>query len=136
MNNIEDVFLKDSVEINDIDFFEVIETKLNAFFSESLLNIILYSLETGVLNTILVDKKYELLKENFFIENLIHHHFQNTKFLKKGIMKYNKNKVTIYNDLQIPESKLYFEKLINYFNKEITPRYIENENNLRNAKKD
>ena len=130
-NNIKDIFIKDNVEINDIDFFEIINTKLNRIFFKYLLNIIVYSLEEGILFPLLVENNYEILKENFFLDNLIHHHFQNTQFKKKLIMKFNKNKVTIYNGLQVQKCKINFDSIINYINKEIIFRYTKNEESLR-----
>ena len=46
-------------------------------------------------------------------------------------MKINGNEVHIYNGLQIPKSKKYFNILINYIKEEIITRYKENESLMR-----
>ena len=62
MNFVKDIFLKDIIEINDIDFFEVLNSKFDTFFSKCLLNIIYYSLEEEILNQILIDDKRSYLQ--------------------------------------------------------------------------
>ena len=135
INFIKDIFLKDIIEINDIDFFEVINTKLNTFFCQGLLNIIFYSLEEEVLNQILLEKNYSILIENNFLYHLICQIFKMTKFKKNIKMKYNSNKLIIYNGLQIPKSKANIEHLLNYIENEILTRYKENEKLLREVNK-
>ena len=137
MNIIKDVFIEDIIEINDIDFFEIINTKLNSFFCQCLSNIILYSFEEEVLNQILIDKTFKLIRENSFIDNLVNQHFKNTKFNKKAKMKVNSNKVMIYNCLEIPKSKLNIENLMNYMKNGLISMYKQNEESLRkNIKKE
>ena len=46
-------------------------------------------------------------------------------------MKVNANKITIYNGLEIPKSKLYMDKLIKYVNDDICQNYSKNEESLR-----
>ena len=88
--------------------------KLNTFFCQGLLNIIFYSLEEEVLNQILLEKNYSILIENNFLYHLICQIFKMTKFKKNIKMKYNSNKLIIYNGLQIPKSKANIEHLLNY----------------------
>ena len=135
-DSIKDIFLLDDVEINGVDFYELIYNKFRMIFSKFLLNIIYFSLEEGVLNPILIEKNYSLLQDNYFINNLIHDNFQNIKFGKTISMKVNKNKTKIYNGFEIPKSEPNLKGLLLYLKKDILPLYIENEVSLRKNIKD
>ena len=130
---IKDIFTTGIIEVNDVDFFEIINSKLSTYFISFLLKILIYSFRENVLNQILFNEKFDLLMQNEYFSNLIKNHFEFTKFkfnppLK---MKVNANSVTIYNGLVIPKSKLYMDKLIKYVNDDISLNYKKNEDSLR-----
>ena len=107
-NVIKDVFITDIIEVNDVDFFEVISTKLNSDFCLYLLKIILYSLNENVLNQLLINPNFDLLMKNGFFSNLINTVFDKSKFnFRLPIkMNINANQVKIYNGLEIPKANL------------------------------
>ena len=130
---IKDAFTTDISEVNDVDFFEVINSKLSTYFCKYFLNIIFYGFKENVLNQILNTSHFDLIMQNDYFNNLINSHFENIKYKFNPPIKMNvnANKITIYNGLEIPKSRFYLEKLINYINEEIGVRYIENEQLLR-----
>ena len=130
---IKDVFITDITEVNNIDFLDVINSKLNEYFCLYLLQIIFYSLRENVLNQIITTKHFDLLMKNDYFNNIIASTFEKTqfKFIPRIKMIENENKITIYNGLELPKSKLYFDRLIKYFSDELNNRYIENEESLR-----
>ncbi len=130
---IKDVFITGIIEVNDIDFFEVINSKLSTYFISYLLKILLFSLKENILNQILFGNNFDLLMQNEYFNNLITSHFDNTKFTFNPPikMKVNANKITIYNGLEIPKSKLFMDKLIKYVNDDICQNYLKNEESLR-----
>ena len=130
---IKDVFTNDIIEVNDVDFFEVINTRLSTYFISYLLNIIYYSLSKNILNQILNTRHFDLLFQDEYFNNLITSTFEVNKFkFKKPIkMEVNANEIIIYNELEIPDSKSNFDKLIKYVNEEICSRYFKNEELLR-----
>ena len=130
---IKDIFTTGILEVNDVDFFEVINSKLSTYFISYLLKILCYSFKENILSQILLSKNIDLLMQNDYFNNLIVSHFNNTKFnFNPAIkMKINANKVTIYNGLAIPKSKLYMDKIIKYVKDDICANYIKNEESLR-----
>ena len=111
-----DIFVSDIGEMNDVDIFEVIGTKLSTYFCSYLLKIILYAYKENILNQLLCNEKYDLILQNEFFLNLINKTFEKTKFnfnppLK---MRINGNNVDIYNDFKIPKSKPNFDLIIQY----------------------
>ena len=58
---IKDIFINDIMEINDVDFFEVIGSKLSEYFCSYLLKIILQAFKDNILNQLLCNPKYEML---------------------------------------------------------------------------
>ena len=129
---IKDTFISD-IDENDIDFFEVINSKLSTYFVSYLLNIIFFSFKENVLNQMLINPNLEFLLQNEFINNIIINNFNKIKFnfvpkLKLGI---SQNKIDIYNGLIIPKSKNNFDIIIKYINDGIAKRYIDNEESLR-----
>ena len=121
---VKDIFVTDITEINDVDIFEVIGTKLSTYFCSYLLKIILYAYKENILNQLLCNPKYELILQNEFFLNLINKTFEKTKFnfnppLK---MRINGNNVEIYNDFKIPKSKSFLEKIIQYVNSDMIKR--------------
>ena len=46
-------------------------------------------------------------------------------------MAINSNKIIIYNGLELPKSKIYFEALIKYVNNDIVQKFLINEEILR-----
>ena len=130
---IKDVFITDITEVNNIDFLDVINSKLNEYFCSYLLQIIFYSLRENVLNQIITTKHFDLLMKNDYFNNIIASTFVKTKFnfIPRIKMIENKNKITIYNGLELPKSNYHFDKLIKYFSDELNNRYIENEESLR-----
>jgi hypothetical protein len=70
------------------------------------------------------------MKSEYF-KNMIKSYFDNVDFnftIKTGV---NLNKITIYNGLQIPQSKTYLDKVVKYVDDEICNRFIDNEDSLR-----
>ena len=136
-NTIQKIFLSDSLEINDIDFIEVISTKLSSIFCECLLKIIFKSLTDSVLNPFIINKDINTLLKNNFFNNLVTSYFEKPQNVNKKLrMNINANNVTIYNGLKIPRSKQIFNELIKYFDEEISERYIKNEDILRKGYKE
>ena len=130
---INEVFTSDILEVNDVDFLEVINSKLINNYSLYFLKIIFTGFKDNILNPLLINKNYEIFLQNKFFNDIIMKFFEKKTFnltspVKLGI---NKNNITIYNGLQIPQSKIYFDKIIKYVNDEIIERFIENENLLR-----
>ena len=76
---VKDIFVTDITEINDVDIFEVIGTKLSTYFCSYLLKIILYAYKENILNQLLCNPKYELILQNEFFLNLINKTFEKTK---------------------------------------------------------
>ena len=120
------VFTTENIEINDIDFFEVINSRLSVHFCACLLNIIFFSLKENVLNPALFGSRFDSIAKLEFFQKTINSIFEKEKFdnLKLN-SRVNGNKITIYNGLEIPKSKNYFDKIVNY------KRYIDNEGVLR-----
>ena len=130
---INEVFLTNAIEANDVDFFEIIHSILIINFSKFLLNIIFHLLKQHILLQIVEQDKYNNLKSSNYFSEFISEELNKKKFnfvpqLKPVI---NGNQITIYNGLQVPESKLHLEKINVYINNEILSRYIENEDSLR-----
>ncbi len=133
-----EVLTSDVLEVNDVDFMDVINSKLVNIYSLYFLKIILTGFKDNILNQLLINKNYEIFLQNDFFKNIIIKYFEKKTFnfvppIKLGI---NKNNITIYNGLQIPHSKIYFDKIIKYVNDEINERFIENENLLRKIYED
>ena len=134
---IKDIFVSDIMEVNDIDIFEVISTKLSTYFFSYLVKIIFYAFKENILNQFLCNEKYEIILQNEYFQNLINKTFDNVKFnfrppLK---MKINGNKVTIYNEFKIPKSKAHFDLIIKYVTNDIvnkkTDSLVDVEHSLR-----
>ena len=130
---VNEVFTSDILEVNDIDFLEVIKSKLNSCYSGFLLNIIFSGFKENILNQLLINNDLEFIFQNKYFNRIILDLFNKKTFnfippIKPEI---NKNKVTIYNDLKIPKSKQFLDKIIKYLNDEICERFIINENSLR-----
>ena len=128
---INDIYTSDVIEVNDIDFFEVISSKLGNYISLSLLKMIYQGLKDNILNQIIIGNNFETFMKNEYLSNIILNYLTNTNFnikLKQGI---NSNKITIYNGLQLPQSKPNLDKIISYVSETISQRYIDNENLLR-----
>ena len=132
-NVIKDIFITDIIEINDVDFFEVINSKLSIDFCTYLLKIVLFSLKENVLTQILNNPHFDLIMQNEYFSNFINNIFDKTNFnfVPPIKMNVNANKITIFNGLQIPKSKSYLELLIKYVNEDIYVNYLENEQLLR-----
>ena len=130
---IKDVFITDIIDVNDVDFFEVINSKLSSYFCSYLLNIIFHSLKENVLNQILFNPDLDSLMHNEYFNNLIDNIFNKIKFnfVPKLKMNVNANKITIYNGLELPKSKSYLEIIIKYVDEDIAPKYLEQEGNIR-----
>ena len=136
---IKDVFISDcfEVNVNDVDFFEIINSKLSNYFCLYLLNIIYYALNENILNQILFGIHFESIQKIEFFKNLINSTFNKEKFTLKLKTRINANQIKIYNGLNIPKSKNFLDIIVNYIDKDISPRYIENEELLRkNYKKE
>ena len=128
---INEVYISDNLKGNDIDFFEVLHSKLSNYLSVCLLKVIFGGLKENILNQILINDNLNLFIQNNYFNNIIISFFDNIEFnfmVKVGI---NMNKVIIYNGLQIPKSKIYLDKVVKYVSDELTQRFIDNENSLR-----
>lgn len=77
---IQDIFLSDNLDVNDIDLFEVIGSKLSTYFFSFLVNIIAYTFKTNILNQLLCNPKYELILQNEYFLNLINQAFDKATF--------------------------------------------------------
>lgn len=123
------------MEINDIDFFEVIGSKLSEYFCSYLLKIILQAFKENILNQLLCNPKYEIVMQNEFFMNLINKTFETTKFnfVPPVKMKINANKMTIFNGFKIPKSKPYFDLIINYVTNEIIKKKKDNLNDVEQS---
>ena len=127
-----DVFITDIIEVNDVDFFEVINSKISSYFCKYLLNIIYFSLKNCILNPLLFNNNMELITNNKYFKNLINEFFEKIEFkVEKLKMNINYNNIIIYNGIEIPKSIFAFQTIINYINTEIIQRFINNEHNLR-----
>ena len=135
-NSIKDIFLSDTNEINDIDFIEVISSKLSITFCKFLLRIIYASLNDNILNCFLINKDINSLLKNDYFKNLVTGYFEKPIILTKNLkMDINANQISIYNSLKIPQSRQNINKLIKYFN-ENCKDFSENEDSLRKRIKD
>ena len=129
---IESVFTSDIIEVNDVDFFEVINSKLGSYFCKFLLKIIYFSLKDCILNPLLNNSHFDLITNDEFFKKLIDNYFEKTDFIgQMPKMAINTNKVNIYNGLELPGSKTYLVSLIKYVNNDIAPRFLINEETLR-----
>ena len=130
---INEVFLSNVIEVNDVDFFEVLNSFLKSNVCKLLLNIIFFLLKQHVLIPILDTKNFENFKNISFFNDLITDEFNKKDFNFVPQIKtlINSNSAIIYNNLQIPESKIFLEKINTYINNEIYNRYVENEDSLR-----
>ena len=130
---IKDVFTTGILEVNDVDFFEVINSKLSTYFISYLLKIIFFSLKENILNQILFNNNFDLLMKTDYFNNLITTNFEKTKFNFNPPIKMNinANKITIFNGLVIPKSKLFMDKIIKYVMDDICHNYTKNEDSLR-----
>ena len=54
---VKNVFISD-IDENDVDFFEVINSKLSSYFVSYLLNIIFYGFKENILNQILINPNF------------------------------------------------------------------------------
>ena len=132
---IDDVFTSDVMEVNDVDFFEVINSKLGSFFCNYLLKIIYFSLKDCVLNTLLFNKHFDLIMNNEYFQKFINEYFEKTEFTGTAPkMNINSNEVNIFNGLEIPKSKGSFDLLVKYINDSVASRYLniekKNEKNI------
>ena len=128
---INEIYTSDILEVNDIDFFEVINSKLSIYLSTCLLKVIFSGLKENIFNQIVISDNYDLFMKSEYFKNMIKSYFDNVDFnfrIKTGV---NLNKITIYNGLQIPQSKTYLDKVVKYVDDEICSRFIDNEDSLR-----
>ena len=133
-NDIKDVFISDNLDINDVDFIEVISTKLSRSFCSCLLKIIYNSLNDNILGPFLINKDIESLLKNNYFNNLINNYFEKTINPNKKLnMNINANEINIYNGLLLPKSKTALSALIKYFDGRLEI-FNTNEASLRNKK--
>ena len=128
---IKDVFISDIIEVNDVDFFEIINSKLTIYFCSYLLNILYHSLKENILNQMLFGEQFDLIIKIPFFQNLVNSTFEKIKFTQKLSTKINGNQIKIYTGLDLPKSKNIFDILANYIDNDISQRYNENEELLR-----
>ena len=134
---IEDVFISDTMEVNDVDFFEVVNSKLGSFFCNYLLRIIFFSLRDSVLIPLLNNTHFDLITENEYFKNLINEYFDNIDFIgNMPKMNINGNEVNIYNGLELPKSKSFFDLLVKYVNDDVCEAYKKKEMDLRKVIKE
>ena len=131
-NDIKDVFTSDNLDINDVDFIEVISTKLSRSFCFCLLKIIYNSLNENILLPFIINKDIDSFKKNNYFNNLINNYFEKTiNTHKKLDMNINANEIIIYNGLLIPKSKSNLSTLMKYFEGRLE-KFNTNEALLRN----
>ena len=134
---IENVFITDIIEVNDVDFFEVITSNLGIYFSKYLLKIIYFSLKDCILSPLLISTHLDLITKEQYIKDMVEEYFEKTEFDGQlPRININANNIIIYNGLELPRSKFYFELLFKYVNDTIVSRYLSNENSLRNLIKE
>ena len=133
MNIINEIFTSEINEVPGTDFMEVIDNKLNDYFNRLLLNIINYFLNKNILIPILNEQNLDKFLNDSYFEDLINSEFDKESFNFDPQLKLEikANMILIYNGLSIPQSNIYFDKIINYINEKICPNYIENEKLLR-----
>ena len=130
-NCAKDIYFSDVIEINDIDFIEIISTKLSSIYFQFLLKIIYSGLSDNILNPFIINKDINSLWKNDYFNNLITNYFEKKEnFNRKVKMDINGNEIIIYNGLKLPQSKQNINILIKFF-KEISQRYSKNEESLR-----
>ena len=134
-NSIKDIFISTSLEVNDIDFIEVILTKLSESYQKIFLQIIYACLNDNILNPFIINKDINDLLKDIKFKNLITGYFENSTNTKALKMKLNANNITIYNGLKLPKSFQNFNYLINNF-MEISEQFNKNEESLRKNYKD
>ena len=129
---IKDVFTTDIIEVNDVDFFEVISSKLGIYFCKYLLKIIFFSLRDCILCPLLYSTNLDIITKELYFKNMIEEYFEKTEFIgPMPRMVVNANNLTIFNGMQMPRSKFYLEALIKYVNSSIVSRYLNSESSLR-----
>ena len=134
---IDDVFTSDVMEVNDDDFFEVINSKLGSFFCNYLLKIIYFSLKDCVLNTLLFNKHLDLIINNEYFQKFISEYFEKTEFVGTAPkMNINANELNIYNGLEIPKSRGSFDLLVKYIDGSVALRYLNIEKKMRKIYKE
>ena len=134
---IDDVFTSDVMEVNDVDFFEVINSKLGSFFCNYLLKIIYFSLKDCVLNTLLFNKHLDLIINNEYFQKFISEYFEKTEFVGTAPkMNINANELNIYNGLEIPKSRGSFDLLVKYISGSVALRYLNIEKKMRKIYKE
>ena len=132
-NYIRDIFLSDSLEIDDIDFIEVIKTKLEIIYSKFLLKIIYSSLNDNILNPFIINKEIDSLMISDKFKTSIINYFENKMNIQKNLkMRLNANEIMILNGLKIPGIDKIFNELIKNFEKDYD-RFFQNEESLRQA---
>ena len=134
---IKDAFTTEISEVNDVDFFEVINSKLSTYFCLYLSKIIFYTLKENILNQILNTNHFDMIMQNDYFYNIVHTAFEKKtfNFVPPLKMNINANQITIYNGLEIPQSKLNLDKLIKYINEQIYQfliKFLENYQELIN----
>ena len=130
---INEVFFSDIIEIDDVDFFEVISSKLNNQFFNYLMNIIFDSLKESILLPILNNENFNLLIEDKYFNNLINKEFEKSDFIFTQPLKkvFESNKIRLLNGFNLPKCKYYLDIIINYTKNGISSKYIKNEGELR-----
>ena len=130
---INEVFTSKIIEINDIDFYEVINSKFNNFFSGFLLNIIVDSIKNHIILPILNQKNLQILLENEYFNNLIMNQFDKDTFRinPKPKQMINSYKISFFNGFILPKSKFILDNITKYIKEEISNRYFINEENIR-----
>ena len=131
MNIINEIFTSEINEVPGTDFMEVIDNKLNDYFNRLLLNIINYFLNKNILIPILNEQNLDKFLNDCYFEDLINSDKESFNFDLQLKLEIKANMILIYNGLSIPQSNIYFDKIINYINDKICPNYIENEELLR-----
>ena len=133
---IKNIFTTDIDEINDVDFFEIINSKLSVYFCRYLLNILNYSIEKDILCPLLNNDSMDIIFQNDLFNNIITEVFDEIKFKKKLIANINANKIKLYNGLKLPGCREYLNKIYIYFNSDkFAEKFEKCENSLRKCYK-
>ena len=86
---------------------------------------------------LLISTHLDLITKEQYIKDMVEEYFEKTEFDGQlPRMDINANNIIIYNGLELPRSKFYFELLFKYVNDTIVSRYLNNENSLRNLIKE
>ena len=125
---VNEVFTADIIESNVVDFYDIINTLFDKYFSDYLLSIIYDSIKEDIFISILDITNLELLLNNVYFKDLIRKQFDKINF---DISPKKIKKQRIYYGFKLPKCKKYFDNIINYMKEQLIDRFILNEELIR-----